>query len=304
MNRWQHKNVPGYGDAGEAIVESPKVQMIVFTGSREVGSQIIQSASMLRPGQRFIKRTVTEMGGKNAIIVDSSADLDHALRDILYSVYGYSGQKCSACSRLIVLADVYDAFIDRLKEGIASLKIAPATDPACEVNPVIDKNARAKIEGYLEEAYKEGNPIQVQEVGSLSEQGHFVPPAAFEVEDPDCRIAQEEIFGPLVAVIKVADFDRALELANHTEYGLTGGVFSRTPSHLSKARIAFQCGNLYFNRGITGSIVGRQPFGGFKMSGVGSKTGGPDYLKQFMVSRTVTDNLMRQGAAPLSAEEA
>lgn len=293
--------LPGRGEiAGQRLLESPHVHMIAFTGSREVGLHILRECQVVRPGQRHVKRVVAEMGGKNAIIVDASADIDAAVPDVLYSAFGYSGQKCSACSRLIVVEDVYAELLPRLRAGIASLKVAPAWDPGCQVGPLIDGDARRKVEEYLALGEKEGRTLFRGEAGDLAQQGHFVAPAAFEGIEPQHRLAQEEVFGPVLAVMRARDFDHALDIANGTEYALTGGVHSRTPSHLELARRRFRVGNLYFNRTITGAIVGRQPFGGFGMSGIGSKAGGPDYLMQFLLARTVTENLMRHGFAPLT----
>ncbi len=291
--------LPGRGEiAGRALVQSPEVNMIAFTGSKSVGLEIIAECARVGPGQRFLKRVVAEMGGKNAIIVDASADLDAALPEILSSAYGFSGQKCSACSRLIVVADVYADLARRLAEGVASLRVAPAWEPGCQVGPLIDAEARQRVEGYLTRAEAEGRRIARVEPGELARQGHFAPAAAYAIENPGHPLAQEEIFGPLLTVLAARDFDEALRIANGTDYALTGGVFSRTPSHLALARQRFVCGNLYLNRGITGAIVGRQPFGGWRLSGVGSKAGGPDYLKQFLIARTETENLTRQGFAP------
>lgn len=295
--------LPGRGEtAGQRLVESPRVNMIVFTGSRAVGLQILSECARAREGQDFVKRAVTEMGGKNAIIVDASADLDAAIPDILQSVFGYSGQKCSACSRLIVMESVYAALLARLRDAIASLKVAPSWDPGCQVGPLIDADAVNRFHRYMEVGAKEGKLVVMGDVGNLREKGNFVPPAAFEGITPEHRLAREEIFAPLLAVMRARDFEDAIGIANSTEYALTGGVHSRTLSHLEKAKTAFQCGNLYLNRTITGAIVGRQPFGGYKLSGVGSKAGGPDYLKQFLVARTATENLMRHGFAPLRSD--
>lgn len=292
--------LPGRGEVcGAHLVESPDVDMIAFTGSREVGLMILERAYRRREGQPFVKRVVAEMGGKNAIIVDASADLDAALPDILYSAFGFSGQKCSACSRLIVLDDVYGELVPRLRDGVGSLKIASAIDPGCQVNPVIDDDAADKVRRYIEIGRGEGTELFAGDVSPFDGKGSYVPPAVFEGIDPDARLAQEEVFGPVLAVIRARDFDQALEIANGTDYALTGAVFSRTPRRLAEARRRFRVGNLYLNRGSTGAIVERQPFGGFKLSGIGSKAGGPDYLKQFMAARTCSENLMRHGFAPL-----
>ena len=292
--------LPGSGaEIGEKMTRSPKVQMIAFTGSREVGLHIIEEAAKAQRGQNFVKRVIAEMGGKNGLVIDSSADLDAAVPDILYSAFGFSGQKCSACSRLIVVEDVYDELMARLKEGVASLKIAPAWDPGCQVNPVIDAKARQKILSYIDIGRKEGTELFVGDCGELADKGHFVPPALFGDIKPNSRMAQEEIFGPVLSVIKARNFNHAVEIHNGTEYALTGGLHSRTPSHLEMAKVHLRCGNLYLNRAITGAIVARQPFGGFKLSGIGSKAGGPDYLKQFLVARACAENIMRHGIAPL-----
>ncbi|MCC5874951.1 MAG: L-glutamate gamma-semialdehyde dehydrogenase [Candidatus Sumerlaeia bacterium] len=292
--------LPGRGEVcGERLVRHPDVNMIVFTGSREVGLRIIRSAAETPEGQHFVKRVVTEMGGKNAIIVDSSADLDSAVPDILYSAFGFSGQKCSACSRLIVLEDLYKECLDRLREGAAALKIGRASEPSTQVGPVIDGEARDKILGYIELGRKEARTIHGGDVGGLASEGFFVAPHIFESNRGDHPLMREEIFGPVLTVIKAGNFSEALDIANDTPYALTGGVQSRTPSNLRRARQEFEVGNLYLNRTITGAIVGRQPFGGYRLSGIGSKAGGPDYLKQFMVSRVVSENMMRHGMASL-----
>lgn len=298
--------LPGRGEVcGDRLVRHRDVNMIVFTGSREVGLHIVRSASETAEGQPFVKRVVTEMGGKNAIIVDSSADLDSAVPDILASAFGFSGQKCSACSRLIVLQDVYTECLKRLVDGAAALKIGPARDPSTQMGPVIDADARDKILSYIELGTKTAKPVYTSKFDALAQRGFFVGPHIFEVDSPRHRLMQEEIFGPVLAVLKVGDFDEALKVANDTPYALTGGVQSRTPSHLRRAREEFEVGNLYLNRTITGAIVGRQPFGGYRLSGIGSKAGGPDYLKQFLVSRVVSENMMRHGMASLNerAEE-
>ncbi|MDX2177778.1 MAG: L-glutamate gamma-semialdehyde dehydrogenase [Candidatus Sumerlaeia bacterium] len=292
--------LPGRGGVcGARLVQHPEVRMVVFTGSRGVGLEIVRRAADTRPGQPFVRRVVAEMGGKNALIVDSSADLDAAVPDILYSAFGFAGQKCSACSRAILLADVYDAAVERLRAGVESLKVGPAEEPGTQVPAVIDAEAGAKIRGYIELGAKEAKPLAKADTHGLEAKGHFVPPSLFAVPSHKHRLAQEEIFGPVLAVLRARDFDEALAIANSTEYALTGGVHSRTLSHLERAGNEYQCGNLYLNRTTTGAIVGRQPFGGFRLSGIGSKAGGPDYLRQFLVARTVTENLMRHGFVPL-----
>lgn len=281
---------------GSHLVNHPDVHMIAFTGSREVGCRIYAEAAHWRPGQRHLKRVIAEMGGKNAIIIDESADLDQAVQGVVYSAFGYSGQKCSACSRAIVVASVYDTFVHRLVEATRSLNVGEAVKPSTKVGPVIDANAQAKIKEYIEKGKAEAT--LALEMPTPAD-GYFVGPTVFTNVKPDAVIAQEEIFGPVLAVIKANDFDDALRIANDTDYGLTGGLYSRTPSHIERVQNEFAVGNVYINRGITGAIVSRQPFGGFKMSGVGSKAGGPDYLLQFLEPRHVSENVQRQGFAPI-----
>jgi RHH-type transcriptional regulator, proline utilization regulon repressor / proline dehydrogenase / delta 1-pyrroline-5-carboxylate dehydrogenase len=288
--------LPGLGEeVGEHLVQHPEVDFIVFTGSKDVGLHIISSASKTLRNQRSVKKVVAEMGGKNAIIIDSDADLDEAVVGTLYSAFGFQGQKCSACSRAIVLEENYDKFLTRLLEGAKSLSVGAPENPGTAVGPVVDQGAFDKIMGMIEVGKSEAK-LAFQ--GDVPSEGYFVPPTIFVDVKPTCRIAQEEIFGPVLAVIKAKDFDEALKIANGTEFALTGGVFSRSPANLERAKNEFEVGNLYINRGITGALVGRHPFGGFKMSGVGSKAGGPDYLLQFMEPRTVTENTMRRGFAP------
>jgi RHH-type proline utilization regulon transcriptional repressor/proline dehydrogenase/delta 1-pyrroline-5-carboxylate dehydrogenase len=242
------------------------------------------------------------MGGKNAIIVAADADLDEAVAGVARSAFGYAGQKCSACSRAIVVADVYEAFLSRLVEATRSLKVGPAEEPATVIGPVIDDESLARIHKYMAIGKQEGRVVLAGDAGPLAEQGCFVGPHIFADVPPRAQIAQEEIFGPVLAVIKAADLAEALQIANGTEYALTGGVFSRSPATLDRCRREFLVGNLYLNRGITGAMVGRQPFGGFKMSGIGSKAGGGDYLLQFVVPRTVTEHTVRRGFAPPEGE--
>lgn len=289
--------VPGRGSTvGAHLVKHPDVHMIVFTGSQEVGCQIYADAAILRPGQRHLKRVVAEMGGKNAIIVDESADLDQAVQGVVYSAFGYSGQKCSACSRVVVLAPVHDAFVARLVEATKSLNVGDAADPSTKVGPVIDTTAQERIQKAIAQGKTEATlALEL----SAPETGSFVGPVIFTDVSPEGFLAQEEIFGPVLSVMKAVNFEEALAIANSTRYALTGGLYSRTPSHIEQAKTGFEVGNLYINRSITGAIVSRQPFGGFKLSGVGSKAGGPDYLLQFLDPRTVTENIQRQGFAPI-----
>ncbi len=292
--------LPGRGEtAGAALVEHPEVDLIVFTGSRHVGLGInAQAAEISRHRALGVKKVIAEMGGKNAIIVDADADLDEAVAGVVHSAFGYQGQKCSACSRAIVLESAAEAFLPRLVEASRSLKVGPAEDPASRVGPLIDQEAYDKVRQYIEIGHTEGKLELGVEVGELSQRGYFVGPHIFSAVPPDGRLAQEEVFGPVLAVITAADLDEALTIANSTDYALTGGFYSRSPAHLERIRREFRVGNLYLNRGCTGALVGRQPFGGFKMSGIGSKAGGPDYLLQFAVPRTITENTMRRGFAP------
>lgn len=293
--------VPGKGSqAGAYMVKHPDVHLIAFTGSREVGCRIYADASILQPGQKHLKRVIAEMGGKNAIIVDESADLDQAVVGAVYSAFGYSGQKCSACSRVIVLEPVYENFMERFVEATRSLNIGPADLPGTEVGPVIDETAQGRIREYIEKGKQEAELALEREA---SENGYFVGPTIFKNVSSDAMIAQEEIFGPVVAVTKVKTFDEALKVANGTDFALTGGLYSRTPEHIKRAYQEFEVGNLYINRGITGAIVARQPFGGFKLSGVGSKAGGPDYLLQFLEPRHISENIQRQGFAPIEGAD-
>ncbi|MEH2318282.1 L-glutamate gamma-semialdehyde dehydrogenase [Nostoc sp.] len=293
--------VPGKGSqVGAYLVNHPDTHVIAFTGSQEVGCRIYAEAAILKPGQKHMKRVIAEMGGKNAIIIDESADLDQAVVGVVQSAFGYSGQKCSAASRVIVLQPIYDTFVQRLVEATKSLNIGEAELPSTQVGPVIDANARDRIREYIEKGKAEA---QLALELPAPEQGYFIGPVIFSEVSPNAVISQEEIFGPVLAVIRVKDFQEALTVANGTNYALTGGLYSRTPSHIQQAQTEFEVGNLYINRNITGAIVGRQPFGGFKLSGVGSKAGGPDYLLQFLEPRAVTENIQRQGFAPIEGAE-
>ncbi len=285
---------------GSYMVKHRDVNTIVFTGSMEVGCRIYAEAAVLQPGQKHLKRVIAEMGGKNAVIVDESADLDQAVAGVVYSAFGYSGQKCSACSRVIVLEPVYEAFVRRLVEATRSLNIGPAEQPSTQVGPVIDAAARDRIREYIEKGKAEAELALEM---PAPDTGYFIGPVIFTEVKPTAVIAQEEIFGPVLAVMRAKTFEEALEIANGTNFALTGGLYSRTPSHIAKAQAEFEVGNLYINRGITGAIVARQPFGGFKLSGVGSKAGGPDYVLQFLEPRSVTENIQRQGFAPIEGAE-
>lgn len=288
--------LPGYGEeVGDYLVNHKKIDFIAFTGSKNVGLQIFSKASQTQPGQKSIKKVIAELGGKNAIIVDSDADLDEAVQGVIYSAFGFQGQKCSACSRVIVLEENYDKFVHRLVEAARSLTIGPSENAGTSVGPVIDEEAYKRLLKACETAKSEGKLLFEAKVPS---NGFFIPPTIVEGIKSNHWIAQNEVFGPVLAVMKAKDFDEALEIANSTEFALTGGVYSRSPNNLERARKEFEVGNLYINRGCTGALVGRHPFGGFKMSGVGSKAGGPDYLLHFVEPRTVTENTMRRGFAP------
>jgi RHH-type proline utilization regulon transcriptional repressor/proline dehydrogenase/delta 1-pyrroline-5-carboxylate dehydrogenase len=298
--------LPGRGETvGAALVEHPHVSLIVFTGSRAVGLAINKRAAEVSvAGLPYVKRVIAEMGGKNAIIVDADADLDEAVLGVVKSAFGYQGQKCSACSRAIVIDSVYEAFLTRLVEATRSLKVGPASDPATSVAPVIDRESVERVKRYIELGRKEAREVLATKVGELSQKGNFVGPHIFADVQPTSRLAQEEIFGPVLAVIRAKSLTEAIAIANGTEYALTGGIFSRSPANLERAAREMQVGNLYLNRSITGALVGRQPFGGYKMSGIGSKAGGPDYLLQFVLPKTITENTLRRGFAPPTQSEA
>ena len=281
---------------GDVLVEDPRINLIAFTGSMETGLHIIERAGRTLPAQRAVKKVIAEMGGKNAIIVDDDADLDEAVPAVMRSAFGYQGQKCSACSRLIVVDAIYARLLERLLDAARSVRIGPAEDPAYFMGPVIDRSAQEKVLEYINLARQEGRIAFASEIPDSK--GFYVPLTIATEVPPDHRLAQEEIFGPVLSILRARDFDQALAWANATCFALTGGLFSRTPSHIERCRREFRVGNLYINRGTTGAIVGRQPFGGFKMSGMGSKAGGPDYLLQFLDARVVTENTMRRGFVP------
>jgi len=270
---------------GDVLVAHPKTRFIAFTGSRDVGLRINELAAKTQPGQIWIKRVVAEMGGKDAIVVDDDCDLDKAVDGVLTSAFGYQGQKCSACSRAIVDARVYDAFLEQLVAKTAALKVGPCDDPAYYMGPVINQAARETILSYIETGKSEGRLVAGG--GPAPGDGYFIAPTAIADVDASARIFQEEIFGPVLAVTKARDFEHALSLANDTQYGLTGAVFSNHKQHLAEARDRFHVGNLYFNRKCTGAMVGAHPFGGFNMSGTDSKAGGPDYLLLFLQAKSV-----------------
>ncbi|WP_425061067.1 1-pyrroline-5-carboxylate dehydrogenase 1 [Sporomusa carbonis] len=282
--------LPGSGSAiGDYLVGHPKIRFINFTGSKEVGLHINQLAAKVAPGQKWIKRVIAEMGGKDAIIVDSEADIEDAANGIVTSAFGFQGQKCSACSRAIVVKDVYDELVAKVVAKTKALKLGPACDHTVNLGPVIDKNAYTKILEYIEIGKSEGRVVAGGSKGM--ETGYFIEPTVIADVDPKARIAQEEIFGPVVAIIKADNFDQAIDIANDTEYGLTGAVYSKNRVKLEKARREFHVGNLYLNRKCTGALVGVQPFGGFNMSGTDSKAGGADYLLLFMQAKSVAEKL-------------
>ena len=282
--------LPGSGGSiGDALVSHPQVRFINFTGSRDVGLRINKLAADVAPGQIWIKRVIAEMGGKDAIIVDDEADIEEAAAGIVTSAFGFQGQKCSACSRAIVVKSVYDELVAKVVEKTKALKIGPAAEFGMNVGPVADESAYKKVLSYIEIGKQEARLVAGGNVAG--EKGWFIEPTVFADAPANSRIAQEEIFGPFVAIIPASDFDEALEIANGTEYGLTGAVFSRNRAKLEKARREFHVGNLYLNRKCTGALVGVQPFGGFNMSGTDSKAGGADYLLLFMQAKSVTEKL-------------
>jgi RHH-type proline utilization regulon transcriptional repressor/proline dehydrogenase/delta 1-pyrroline-5-carboxylate dehydrogenase len=288
--------LPGVGEeVGAHVVEHPEVAFVVFTGSRDVGLSIIERAGRQSPGQRQVKRVVAEMGGKNAIVVDSDADLDQAVPGIVTSAFGYAGQKCSAAARLIVVAPILDELLERLIGATAIVPVGHARELGTVVGPLIDEDAYRRVRGYQEIAATEGDVVYRRDTVPID--GWYVGPTIVTTSNSRARISCEEIFGPLLTVLRADDFDHALALANDSDYALTGGLYSRSPSHIRRAAQDFRAGNFYVNRPITGARVGRQPFGGYGLSGVGSKAGGPDYLLQLVEPRVVTENTMRQGFA-------
>lgn len=294
--------LPGVGEeVGAHLVAHPQVSFVAFTGSKAVGLEIVRDAAVHRDGQRHVKRVIAEMGGKNAVIVDSDADLEVAVPAIISSAFGYAGQKCSAAARVVALAPIFDELVERLAGAAAIVPVGHASELRTVIGPLIDEDAYRRVQEYQDVARNEGKVVlqRNDEPGG----GWYVGPTVVVTERPDARVATEEIFGPLVTCLRADDFDHALALANASEYALTGGLFSRSPAHIRLAAREFRAGNLYVNRGITGALVGRQPFGGFGLSGVGSKAGGPDYLPQFVEPRAVTENLLRQGFAPTEGFE-
>jgi 1-pyrroline-5-carboxylate dehydrogenase len=279
---------PG-GTAGEALVTHPKTRFIAFTGSKEAGLRISEQASKKQPGQLWIKRTVLEMGGKDAIVVDEEADLDAAVEGVAISAFGYQGQKCSACSRAIVSEKIYDKFLDKLVERVKKIKVGPVEDPTNFMGPVINKSAMNLILDYIEIGKKEGRLLTGGK--AISSDGYFIEPTVIADVSPRARIFQEEIFGPVLAITKAKDFDEALHMANDTEFGLTGAVYTQNQRKIERAAEEFYVGNLYMNRKCTGAMVGAHPFGGFNMSGTDSKSGGQDYLLLFLQAKTISEKI-------------
>lgn len=285
--------VTGPGETvGARMVEHPQTRFISFTGSRAVGVQIYEQAAKVRPGQKWLKRAILEMGGKDGVVVDETADLDAAARGIVASAFGFGGQKCSAASRAILVNDIYAPVAERVVALARQLTVgAPDSGRDIDMGPVVDTDAMQKIMNYIELGTQEGTLLLGGEPIHTPEGGYFIPPTIFGDVAPDARLAQEEIFGPVLALIRAHDYDDALTIANNTEYGLTGGVFSADAARLERARREFHVGNLYLNRKITGALVGINPFGGFNMSGTDSKAGGPDYLLLFSQAKSIAERL-------------
>jgi 1-pyrroline-5-carboxylate dehydrogenase len=280
---------PG-GAVGDTLVTHPKTRFVSFTGSKEVGIHINEEAAKVRPGQRWLKRVVAEMGGKDSIVVDEDTNLDEAVAGVTVSAFGFQGQKCSACSRVIVHEKIYDKFVEMIAKRVDSITIGEAKELSNYMGPVVNKSSMDKILSYIETGQKEGGRLVV---GGTPAGGHgyFIRPTVIADVNPKATIAQEEIFGPVLAVIKANNFDHALEIANNTEFGLTGAVYTKNKKKLEKAKREFFCGNLYLNRKCTGAMVGAHPFGGFNMSGTDSKAGGRDYLLLFLQAKSIATKL-------------
>ena len=295
--------VPGTGEeAGAALVAHPAVDVVAFTGSRAVGLSIVETVARRDPRRRAVPRVIAEMGGKNAVVVDEDADLDQVVPSVVRSAFGFAGQKCSAASRLVVVDAAHDAVLARVVEAVRSLVIGPPRHSWSQLGPVVDAEAQARLLDAVARLDECGTPVLVRR--DLPSSGFFVGPAVVTDVDPDSWLANDELFGPVLAVFRAPDFDAALELANRTDYALTAGVFTRSPAHVGRALETLRAGNVYVNRAITGAVVGRQPFGGNGMSGVGSKAGGPDYLLQFCDPQVTSENTVRQGFAPDVADGA
>jgi 1-pyrroline-5-carboxylate dehydrogenase len=282
--------LPGSGGTvGDVLVEHPKTRFISFTGSRDVGLRINELAARPRKGQIWIKRIVAEMGGKDAIIVDGDCNLDAAVEGVAASAFGYQGQKCSACSRAIVHEQIYDSFVEKLKIRTEKIAVGSPEDPKFAMGPVISAGAKQTISGYISVGKGEGRVIVGD--GKIPEDGHYVAPTIIADVDSKSRVFQEEIFGPVLAVAKAKDFEHALAMANDSQYGLTGAIYSNNLKHVEKAREEFFVGNMYINRKCTGAMVGAHPFGGFNMSGTDSKAGGPDYLLLFLQGKSIAEKI-------------
>ncbi len=283
--------VPGPGgEVGDVLSGHPLVRFIAFTGSKEIGLRIFSRASEVHPRQKWLKRTVLEMGGKDCIVVDADADIDAAAEGVVVSAFGFQGQKCSACSRLIAHTAIYDELLDKVVERAKKIKVGDTVDPSNYMGAVIDEGSKRKIESYIETGRKEGRLVLGGD-STPSDKGYFISPTIFADVDPSARIAQEEIFGPVLSVSRASSFDRALEIANGTEFGLTGALYSGNRGHLERARHELHVGNLYLNRKCTGALVDVQPFGGFNMSGTDSKAGGRDYLNLFLQAKSISERL-------------
>jgi 1-pyrroline-5-carboxylate dehydrogenase len=277
------------GAVGDALVTHPKTRYVGFTGSKEVGLRISELAGKAMPGQIWIKRTVLEMGGKDGIVVDEEADIDSAVEGTVQAAFGYQGQKCSACSRVIVSEKIYDTFVQKLVDRTKKISIGPSDDPNNYMGPVVSASAMKTILDYIEIGKREGKLLTGGK--RAAGDGYFIEPTIIADVDPKARLAQEEVFGPVLAVIKAKNYDHALEIANNTEFGLTGAVYSKNPEKIKKAEESFHVGNLYLNRKCTGAMVGAHPFGGFNMSGTDSKTGGKDYLLLFLQAKSVAEKV-------------
>ncbi|RAM59209.1 1-pyrroline-5-carboxylate dehydrogenase, partial [Mesotoga sp. SC_3PWM13N19] len=283
--------VPGSGsEIGDYLVEHPLTRFISFTGSKEVGLRINELAAKHNNGQIWVKRVVLEMGGKDCVVIDETADICAASSGAVASAFGFQGQKCSAGSRIIVVEDVYDEIVRLVKEKTEALTVGDTTDPSNYIGPVINEDAVAKILNYIDVGKREGKLITGG--NSLQREGYFIEPTVFADVSPDAVIAQEEIFGPVTAIIRAHDFDHAIEIANGTEYGLTGALYSKDRKRIERAKAEIHVGNLYFNRKCTGALVGVQPFGGFNMSGTDSKAGGRDYLLLFLQGKSISEKIL------------
>jgi 1-pyrroline-5-carboxylate dehydrogenase len=281
--------LPGSGaEVGDVLVNHPKTRLIAFTGSKDVGLEVFKKAAVVHSGQIWLKRTILEMGGKDCIVVDQTANLDEAAMGVVAAAFGFQGQKCSACSRLIAHTTIYEELLEKVADGARNLSIGhTASAENVFMGAVIDEAAYGKINQYIDIGRKEGRTVLAD--GSVPDNGFFIPPTIIADVDPNARVAQEEIFGPVLAVIRGRNFTEMLDIANDTDYGLTGALYSNNRSRLERARHEFHVGNLYLNRKCTGALVDVQPFGGFNMSGTDSKAGGRDYLQLFMQAKTICE---------------